>query len=189
MVGTIEKSGVRAVSHCFKWLFDPRGRVGRPACFVGLAVIGLLLLVLSVLFANTWSENVYAVMWVVVLYCVAVLLIRRLHDCNLSGWWVLGMFAPLEVGLLILLILSEWENFYLMSILLLLIELELIVFAVLLVVPGSPGVNRFGEPRATRRWEVWAAALLVMLLVVCWSVFAVFPYLGVLLTDLVFDDF
>lgn len=49
------------------------------------------------------------------------LLVRRLHDSDRRGWWVLISFVPL-LGALVLL-----------------------VFA---VQPGTPGPNRFGAPRA-----------------------------------------
>jgi len=48
--------------------------------------------------------------------------VRRLHDMNASGWWLLAYFVPL---------------------------LNLLLTLVLFLAPGTPGLNRFGpDPRA-----------------------------------------
>ena len=59
------------------------------------------------------------------LYLGICLLIKRLHDLNLRGWWSLLMFIPI-VGSLFGLYAMFW--------------------------PGR-GANRFGGPRTTRGWE------------------------------------
>jgi len=50
--------------------------------------------------------------------------VRRLHDRDMSGWWYLGLF----VGMIIPLV-----NF-----------IAAIAFLVLMLLPGTPGPNRFG---------------------------------------------
>lgn len=52
--------------------------------------------------------------------------VRRLHDLDLSGWWVLLVMVPLLGGLI-----------------------ALLAIIALLVIPGSAGANRYGpEPDA-----------------------------------------
>jgi uncharacterized membrane protein YhaH (DUF805 family) len=56
----------------------------------------------------------------------ALIAIRRLHDCNASGWWFLLFVVPVANA----------------------------VFGLFLVLKaGSEGGNRFGPPRLTRGWE------------------------------------
>lgn len=59
-------------------------------------------------------------------YFHVVLIIRRLHDTNRSGWWCLLFFVPV-------------------------IQFILIVY--LLLVPGSKANNDYGAPRPSPVWE------------------------------------
>lgn len=64
------------------------------------------------------ATGLSVVMWLVfVLPCMAAT-IRRLHDTDRSGWWMLLAFVPF-------------------------VSLVLLVF---LLLPGTPGDNRFGAP-------------------------------------------
>lgn len=65
------------------------------------------------------------------------LVIRRLHDRDLSGWWYLGFFAAQLV---------PFVNF-----------LASIAFLVVMLLPGTPGPNRFGpDPKDPASAEVFA---------------------------------
>jgi uncharacterized membrane protein YhaH (DUF805 family) len=83
--------------------------------FIAIAIIGLtlmltlLMVVASILFA-----------------------IRRLHDVDLSGWWLLLSLVPL-------------------------VNIFLGLF--LLLKPGTDGANRFGPPRQTAGWETVVGAI------------------------------
>ena len=85
----------------------------------------------------------WLVMGLAIIYSFAVLIpglavaVRRLHDRDLSGWWLLGFF----VGYMIPLI-----NFFVG-----------IAFLVIMLLPGTPGPNRFGpDPKDPASAEVFA---------------------------------
>ncbi|MCG8464803.1 MAG: DUF805 domain-containing protein [Xanthomonadales bacterium] len=68
----------------------------------------------------------------------AIFGIRRLHDINKSGWWLLLFIVPI---------------------------VNLILGLVLTFMPGSDGANDFGPPRETRVWEKIFAWLYIALIV------------------------
>ncbi|EJO34319.1 DUF805 domain-containing protein [Acinetobacter radioresistens] len=90
-----------------------------------LASIGLLILTLLYTYFNL------------------VLIVRRLHDRNHSGWWALLLFLPLV-------------NFLFMI--------------YLLFAAGDAGINRFGHPRRTLLWEKTVAWLLIALVILSFFV-------------------
>jgi uncharacterized membrane protein YhaH (DUF805 family) len=60
--------------------------------------------------------------------------VKRLHDLNVSGWWMLAAFAIAPVSSAIN--ISVWI-------------IMLLVVAILSLLPGTSGHNRFGnDPRA-----------------------------------------
>lgn len=65
--------------------------------------------------------------------------VRRLHDRDLSGGWVL-----LPIVLALLATLSEVISFALLALFDLLIFGVYLAFLIILCLPGKPGVNRFG---------------------------------------------
>ncbi|NRA73828.1 MAG: DUF805 domain-containing protein [Rickettsiales bacterium] len=63
------------------------------------------------------------------------LMIKRLHDCNLSGWWILVVFIPF-VGI--------------------------ILFLVVLFMPGTKKSNRFGAvPKKANKVEFVATSIFI----------------------------
>ena len=68
----------------------------------------------------------------------AIFTTRRLHDMNMSAWWLLLMLLPV---------------------------VNVIFALVLTVVPGFEKANRFGPPRETPTWEKVFGWLMVVLLV------------------------
>ena len=139
----------------FTWfLLSPNGRASRQEFWLGyiglVAALGFLVRALpNPLFYNTTGRTWYreeldlALRWpamaalLVVGWPLITVFVKRLHDLNVSGWWMAGMLAlppvsrMLGVNLLIL---------YLVSITL------LGLFA------GTAGDNRFGsDPLARRR--------------------------------------
>ncbi|MCQ4935438.1 DUF805 domain-containing protein [Anaerotignum propionicum] len=74
--------------------------------------------------------------------------IRRLHDINKSGWWVLLSFIPLAFFLIIIpLALVSKSAFFGGLILILLLSLACSIWLIVLeATPGTPGENKYGEP-------------------------------------------
>lgn len=107
--------------------FSFKGRVGRRTwwlygvlALIGLGILGVALLRIAGL-ASTTAENAINVL---LLWPALAVSVKRWHDRNKSGWWVLVNLIPL-VGWLWALV----ENGFL---------------------PGTPGHNRFGdEPVST----------------------------------------
>ena len=69
---------------------------------------------------------IFGIMGLLFFYLGLVLSIRRLHDINLSGWWMLVGFIPV---------------------------INFLFFLYISVMPGTATVNRFGPPRPTQSWE------------------------------------
>ena len=98
-----------------------------------------------------------AVLYIALLYFNIIFSIRRLHDLNLSGWWILfplgalivggilSLISPLLFGLAILVSVAFWLYQ---------------IFA-----PGTKGANRFGPQRVTPGWEVVVGWIYVALFV------------------------
>jgi uncharacterized membrane protein YhaH (DUF805 family) len=63
--------------------------------------------------------------------------VRRLHDRDMSGWWYLGYIVASFIPFLNI--------------------IALIAFLVVMVLPGTPGPNRYGEdPKGQGMDEVFA---------------------------------
>ena len=134
----------------FIWFFlSMKGRIGRQEFALGL--IGLILIDMLVVrigklidsgpqyytvAAPPGGGSILRTLLVASLWPFAAILVKRLHDFNLSGWWALTILAipHLAKGLGI----PYWI-------------LYLFVVATLSALPGRPGDNRFGSdplPRA-----------------------------------------
>ncbi|EED39702.1 conserved hypothetical protein [Stenotrophomonas sp. SKA14] len=90
-----------------------------------IVILSLPLYVLSFIAGYTQSgtlalvsTGLSVVMWLAVIVPLIAVTVRRLHDTDRSGWWYLLMLVPV-VGLVVL---------------------------VFLLLPGTPGENRFGAP-------------------------------------------
>ncbi|TVR64218.1 MAG: DUF805 domain-containing protein [Candidatus Competibacteraceae bacterium] len=145
-------------------LLSVRGRLGRLR-YLGYSVaLGLLVNLvagllggMAVVFLSGDPGEWLAVGVFVALAALAVLIsmvlgIQRLHDFDASGWWSLLMVAPLA---------------------------NLILYLVLLIMPGTPGANRFGDPTPPNTLGVILLALLppVLLLIAVAIVIAIPVYL------------
>lgn len=117
-----------AIKTCFRKYFDFRGRASRPEYWffvlfiVLMFMVGILLgLVLTSSLSPSNQLGIAAGIWLgltffgslIPLWAAAV---RRLHDSDRSGWWLLLSFIP-TVN---------------------------IIFLVFLCLDGTPGDNRFG---------------------------------------------
>ena len=79
----------------------------------------------------------------ILLFYQQVLVVRRLHDFNYSGWFVLFNLVPVLIGS----ILVSANSILAVALGLLIILIKII----LLIIKGTPGTNRFGlNPRRTK---------------------------------------
>lgn len=131
---------------------SPKGRFSRYSYFGWNALLTLLMLafvIIGVLLSPDFQvdHSISLISWLVIIvgYCVCIYLIfiviiRRLHDLDKSGWLSLLSFVPLaNVGL----------SFY------------------LIFFKGTEGPNRFGPPRPALGWEkfmAWAQIVIFILI-------------------------
>ncbi len=157
---------------------SPQGRMGRLSLLtamvtliLALVTIGTVLLLALIVIVpglmgeiTTASRNhllgtsgfgIYLVLGVFILGFIiffiysSIFYIRRLHDFNRSGWWILLIVIPeilratfsgfgfIGAGTIAAVTPWLWNAFIL----------------VLFIVPGSKGLNHFGQPRLTPLWE------------------------------------
>jgi uncharacterized membrane protein YhaH (DUF805 family) len=75
--------------------------------------------------------------WLVTLLPMLAVTVRRLHDRDLSGWWLLGAYAA---GLIPLVNLVTWA-----------------ALMIVLLLPGHPGANRYApDPKDPTGADVFA---------------------------------
>ena len=115
-------------------VFSPAGRFGRLSYIAWGALLYLAVLAVMALLAaaGLWdptaqSGGITQALVGVPAAAVGFLFgIRRLHDMNATGWWILLSLVPLvNIGLALVLFLKA----------------------------GAPGANRFAPPRPTPTWE------------------------------------
>ena len=106
-----------------------------------------------------WVPNLIAV--TLVFWIGTCLTIKRLHDRNLSGWWVILFTIPFVM-------IGALSYFGIDAGLFSLVSVALIV---VLFIPGKDEPNRFGSWRKTRRWEK-------IVLIVCLVLFVLVALLG-----------
>ena len=86
----------------WRLLLDPRGRIGRRSWWLyGVALmLGLGLLLHALLgIARVRMETAEPLVNVLLLWPVLALSIKRWHDRDQSGWWVLVVLVPVVGGL------------------------------------------------------------------------------------------
>lgn len=133
-------------------LLSAQGRLGRVR-YIGYSVgIGLLVNVIALLMGGLASflggdgDAISGLIGVVIIIlgvaalAISILLaIQRLHDFDASGWWSVLIVIPLA---------------------------NLVLYLVLLIMPGGQGRNRFGNPPPPNTTGVILVALLVPLIAV-----------------------
>jgi uncharacterized membrane protein YhaH (DUF805 family) len=135
----------------FSWYFlSLRGRISRQEFrlgYFGLAIVnGLLIRILlaitvpAVRYYSDRRELDYADHWpvlfviLITMWPLTAICVKRLHDLNVSGWWMLSALGISYVSSA--LHVSGWI-------------IVLLAVALLSLIPGSSGNNRFGrDPRA-----------------------------------------
>jgi uncharacterized membrane protein YhaH (DUF805 family) len=130
----------------FSWYFlSLRGRISRREFrlgYFGIVILNALLVrimlnitVPAVRYYSDRRELDYADHWPVVfmilvtLWPTTAVCVKRLHDMNVSGWWMLSVFA-----------ISFVSSAIHVSVLI----IVLLLVAVFSLIPGSRGANRFG---------------------------------------------
>ena len=131
----------------FSWYFlSLDGRISRREFrlgYFGIVVVNALLVrimlnitVAAVKYYSDRRELDHADHWpvlfmmLVILWPTTAVCVKRLHDLNLSGWWTLSIFAVPYVSYAIH--VSAWI-------------IVLVAIALLCLIPGSRGANRFGS--------------------------------------------
>lgn len=133
-------------------LFKPHGRISRLTFIAWNAVLTAIVLLavvfilkfdpglINLIFANinslTGLKIVAFVLYLPIIYMSMVFGIKRLHDLNHSGWLVLLNFIPIV-------------NFF---------------FALyILLKPGHEGLNKFGQERSPKPWEILVGWLVIII--------------------------
>lgn len=123
-------------------VFSAKGRFGRLSYLAWAALVALVNSAFSaipMIFIDTPDSPMYMAANILVIVVALALLvfgvifgIRRLHDINLSGWWLLLMLVPV---------------------------VNLIFALVMVFKAGSEEANDFGPPRFTPGWEKIVGAI------------------------------
>lgn len=149
----------------FWYFFSVRGRANRKIFWITyLAIIAIILSIL--LIENVIVRYVYpsspsstrAILDVTLLilqlfiwaflFSLPTIVVRRLHDLNVSGWWLLGYIAVLIflVGIAIAIGNSTDTAIYKFE-----STITGLAFFGLGLIPGTAGRNNFGEPTPSRK--------------------------------------
>ncbi len=136
-----------------------KGRLNRLSYLVGGLILPGVLLILGspILVLLEYTEvNIMAlggILLVVALWLMFTSAVKRLHDMNLSGWFV---SAPFPVSIILLAVYVVSQNLVLLIVLAVWTNLSnLVGIIVLFCVQGTEGTNQFGEdPRTKSVWKV-----------------------------------
>lgn len=143
-------------------LFSTRGRMGvlkyAAQTFVWTVAFGLIIFALlaatGMASAGEASPVVVGVSLVLALpflFLMCCLMVKRLHDINMSGWFALLMLVP---------VVGSFFALYMM------------------LRPGKAEANRFGAPAVTKGWEKVVGGLYVALMVVGTALMVVGMFTG-----------
>lgn len=131
-----------------QWAFSFKGRIGRRPFWVGIAVIFILMTAVALLQnALLFSETLAISLFILLLYPLAAIFVKRLHDRGKSGGWfalILLAFALFSIDV------SQFEPVWQWGIgrfLPLLITMIMVLDCGAFV--EMDGVNRYGEETET----------------------------------------
>ena len=105
---------IESIQTCYKKFFDFSGRASKSE-YWWFQLYNTILYILTFVFQNDLAL-LFSILVIANLLPVFAAGVRRVHDSNKSGWWILISFVPI-IGLYII---------------------------VLLITDGSKGKNRFG---------------------------------------------
>jgi uncharacterized membrane protein YhaH (DUF805 family) len=109
-----------AVQEAFKNAFAYEGRASRSAYWWYVLAQGVVFIVLDIIIAAAHAPALSVLVYLLAVAAIVVslpLTIRRLHDSDKSGWWILIDLIPFIGGIWLLVLLCQ---------------------------PSTPGPNRFG---------------------------------------------
>ncbi len=169
------------------WSF--RGRFSRLSFLAWSLVSGLVFAVIffiligSAAFSGIQSGNPFGnlgfgtliaagLLYIAILAIGIIFAIRRIHDLDLSGWWILLAYAFLPGSLIAAVTTPIISGIALLA--------SFVFWIYILVAPGTKGPNRFGPQRVTPGWEVvvgWIYIALVLLGIVL-AAFSIPAYKG-----------
>ena len=133
-------------------IFRIEGRIGRLQYFFVLLLTIFIYFFLGILYIfgaalvdnpHLASKETYSFVMQLVSFFASFIMfipaIKRMHDINISGWWIVLWGAPIEVFLLLLPSIG--------GILVVLSILAKVIFGIsLLVIKGTEGENKYGSP-------------------------------------------
>lgn len=126
-----------------------QGRLGRARFFsyilITLSVFTLLIVAYRIIFGIPGDEIL--AFYIAYSFVIVVLIIRRLHDLNLSGWWALlpPVLLPISIGILSAFLFSLNSPFFGGSTIRLMLGSNAIALLLLFFWKGTSGSNRFDE--------------------------------------------
>jgi uncharacterized membrane protein YhaH (DUF805 family) len=109
----------QAITTCFSKYVDFQGRAVRPEYWWWVLFIVIIVVVLQILagIVGTLFSVLVGLFYLATLLPGLAVSVRRLHDTDRSGWWLLLAFIPIVGGLVLLYFMVQ---------------------------PGTQGPNRFG---------------------------------------------
>ena len=135
-------------------LFATRGRIGRASWWIASCVLMAIgFAVLSAIGKNIVLAVVLALLGLLIVYSLLAVAVKRLHDRNKRGWWVLLFaLAPIMLASTVSAFDEELDpilNYAAWAIVLVLALWALLEFGLM---PGTAGLNRYGpDPFARLR--------------------------------------
>jgi len=128
-----------------QWLFSAKGRLGRRDFWLWLALWAAAICLLFTLAESVVTLQTAAFMLVCLLWPTATVVIKRLHDRNLSGAWALLLIAAW------MLVVGDWRVAGATGVWVLGRILPALIWMWALlelgVRAGTPGLNRYGKKR------------------------------------------
>lgn len=123
------------ISSFFEWYFTLTGRIGRVSFFRGSIILVIIEKMITGNIEYTWENNLYwswneSLFLLLALIFLAVrlpLIVKRLHDIGLSGYFALLWLTSL---------MFEWPFVAVVI---------LIFYLVLFIYPGNSTKNKYGE--------------------------------------------
>jgi uncharacterized membrane protein YhaH (DUF805 family) len=152
-----EPADMTGLIHHLRLLFDPRGRTNRQNLLVTAIVIVIIesfLMMGPLPSTEAWVSPASAIKGIVIWIC-CVSIIKRLHDLDLSGWWLVGGlgFACMWTAVVAIISLvtvgaSVFQQGHPGSVIILSLVMLPVLGATLWLhlAPGTTVANRFGGP-------------------------------------------
>lgn len=160
--------------------FDYKGRFGRLSYIAWLMAVNffatLIQMVIGIFIGVSGSADgamaatgvIMDISWAISLVFAVIgtiFVIRRLHDIDLSGWWVLysSLIGIVSAGLIVAGVATQSTALMVLGGIAMLFLFAFGIY--ILVKPGAPDANRFGPPRETRGWEKVVGIIGIVLMV------------------------